>query len=58
MAIATCFRPAVSSSHRVTGPLKEAKNPKEDEDAFVPEQLNELVEEGWKPWVCRSSTET
>ena len=48
MAIATCFRTAVSSSHPVTGPLKEAKNPKEDEDAFVPEQLNELGEEGWE----------
>jgi len=29
-------------------PLKEAKNLKKDEDAFVPEQLNELGEEGWE----------
>ena len=25
-----------------------AKNVKKDEDAFVPEQLNELGEEGWE----------
>jgi hypothetical protein len=29
-------------------PLKEAKNLKKDEDAFVPEHLNELGEEGWE----------
>lgn len=29
-------------------PLKEAKNLKKDEDVFVPEQLNELGEEGWE----------
>ena len=29
-------------------PLKEAKNLKKDEDTFVPEQLNELGEEGWE----------
>ena len=29
-------------------PLKEAKNVKRDEDAFVPEHLNELGEEGWE----------
>jgi hypothetical protein len=29
-------------------PLKEAKNVKKDEDAFVPEHLNELGEEGWE----------
>jgi hypothetical protein len=29
-------------------PLKEAKNLKKEEDAFVPEHLNELGEEGWE----------
>jgi hypothetical protein len=29
-------------------PLKEAKSVKKDEDAFAPEQLNELGEEGWE----------
>jgi len=29
-------------------PLKEAKNVKKDEDAFVPGHLNELGEEGWE----------
>jgi hypothetical protein len=29
-------------------PLKEAKDVKKDEDAFVPEHLNELGEEGWE----------
>ena len=29
-------------------PLKEAKNLKKDEDAFVPEHLNELGQEGWE----------
>jgi hypothetical protein len=29
-------------------PLKEAKNVKKDEDAFVPGPLNELGEEGWE----------
>lgn len=29
-------------------PLKEAKSLKKDEDAFVPEHLNELGEEGWE----------
>ena len=29
-------------------PLKEAKNVKKDEDAFAPEQLNELGQEGWE----------
>jgi len=29
-------------------PLKEAKNVKKDNDAFAPEQLNELGEEGWE----------
>ena len=29
-------------------PLKEAKNLKKDEKAFVPERLNELGEEGWE----------
>lgn len=29
-------------------PLKEAKSIKKDEDAFVPEHLNELGEEGWE----------
>jgi len=29
-------------------PLKEAKNVKKDDDAFAPEQLNELGEEGWE----------
>jgi len=29
-------------------PLKEAKNVKKDDDAFVPEHLNELGEEGWE----------
>ncbi len=29
-------------------PLKEAKNLKKDEDAFAPEHLNELGEEGWE----------
>ena len=28
--------------------MKEAKNLKKDEDTFVPEQLNELGEEGWE----------
>ena len=32
----------------VVVPLKEAKNLKKDEDTFVPEQLNELGEEGWE----------
>ena len=32
----------------VVVPLKEAKNLKKDEDAFIPEQLNELGEEGWE----------
>ena len=29
-------------------PLKEAKSLKKDEDAFAPERLNELGEEGWE----------
>jgi hypothetical protein len=29
-------------------PLKEAKDLKKDEDAFVPEHLNELGEDGWE----------
>jgi hypothetical protein len=29
-------------------PLKEAKNVKKDEDAFIPGHLNELGEEGWE----------
>ena len=29
-------------------PLKDAKNLKRDEDAFAPEQLNELGEDGWE----------
>ena len=29
-------------------PLKEAKHLKKEEDTFVPEQLNELGEEGWE----------
>lgn len=29
-------------------PLKEAKSIKKDEDAFAPEHLNELGEEGWE----------
>ena len=29
-------------------PLKEAKNVKKDEDAFAPEQLNELGQQGWE----------
>jgi hypothetical protein len=29
-------------------PLKEAKNLKKDEEAFVPEHLNELGLEGWE----------
>ena len=29
-------------------PLKEAKNVKKHEDAFAPEQLNELGQEGWE----------
>jgi len=29
-------------------PLKEAKSLKKDEDAFVPEHLNELGLEGWE----------
>ena len=29
-------------------PLKEAKSVKKEEDAFAPEQLNELGEEGWE----------
>jgi hypothetical protein len=29
-------------------PLKEAKNLKQGEDSFVPEQLNELGQEGWE----------
>ena len=29
-------------------PLKEAKNLKKEEDAFVPEHLNELGEDGWE----------
>jgi hypothetical protein len=29
-------------------PLKEAKNLKKEDDAFIPEQLNELGEEGWE----------
>ena len=29
-------------------PLKEAKSLKKDEDAFVPERLNELGLEGWE----------
>ena len=29
-------------------PLKEAKSIKKDEDAFAPEQLNELGLEGWE----------
>lgn len=29
-------------------PLKEAKNLKREEDAFVPEHLNELGEDGWE----------
>ncbi len=28
-------------------PLKEAKNVKQDEEAFVPEHLNQLGEDGW-----------
>jgi hypothetical protein len=32
----------------VVVPLKEAKNLKKEEDAFVPEHLNELGEEGWE----------
>ena len=42
--------PAISSSRfeYLVVPLKEAKNLKKDEDAFVPEQLNELGEEGWE----------
>ena len=29
-------------------PLKEAKSVKQHDDAFAPEQLNELGEEGWE----------
>jgi len=29
-------------------PLKEAKHVKKDEDAFVPEHLNALGEDGWE----------
>jgi hypothetical protein len=29
-------------------PLKEAKSLKKDDDAWMPEQLNELGEEGWE----------
>ena len=29
-------------------PLKEAKNLKKNEDAFVPEHLNDFGEEGWE----------
>jgi len=29
-------------------PLKEAKGVKKEEDAFAPEQLNDLGEEGWE----------
>lgn len=29
-------------------PLKEAKNLKKEEDAFVPEHLNDLGKEGWE----------
>ena len=29
-------------------PFKEAKNLKKDDDTFVPEQLNELGDEGWE----------
>ena len=29
-------------------PLKEAKSVKKDDDAFVPEHLNTLGEEGWE----------
>ena len=39
--------PAVRFEYVVV-PLNEAKNLKKDEDTFVPEQLNELGEEGWE----------
>lgn len=29
-------------------PLKEAKNLRKDDEAFTPEQLNELGEDGWE----------
>ena len=42
--------PAVSATRfeYLVVPLKEAKNLKREEDAFVPEHLNELGEDGWE----------
>ena len=39
--------PAIRFEYLVV-PLKEAKNLKKDDDTFVPEQLNELGDEGWE----------
>ena len=44
----TIDAPPASRFEYVVVPLKEAKNLKKDEDTFVPEQLNELGEEGWE----------
>jgi hypothetical protein len=32
----------------LVAPLKDAKNVKKEEDAFAPEHLNELGEQGWE----------
>ena len=44
----TIDAPPTTRFEYVVVPLKEAKNLKKDEDTFVPEQLNELGEEGWE----------
>jgi len=40
--------PAAARFEYLVVPLKEAKNVRKDEDAFVPDHLNELGEEGWE----------
>jgi hypothetical protein len=39
---------AVTRFEDLVVPLKEAKTLKKEEDAFVPEHLNELGEDGWE----------
>ena len=50
MATATIDAPSLRATRfeYLVVPLKEAKNVKKEEDAFVPEHLNELGAEGWE----------
>ena len=44
----TIDAPPVTRFEYLVVSLKEAKNLKKDEEAFVPERLNELGEQGWE----------